>query len=572
MAKDNKFNKKFQKKSFGGKFEKADKFSKFEKFVDRKAENVEIKDVNQDFFNRNVEISGLIEQITQTGGPTIFVVSDGTATLALKSFVGQGQRAYPELAIGDTIKAIVTINEYNGELEGEIKKIQKLSPEEHKVYLEKIINLQKKRAQIVEIPFLVKSHILEKLKPSMMKAAFEIRLAIIQNRPIIIRHHNDTDGYCAGYALEKAILPLIEKEHGSEKACYEFFMRSPCQAPFYEIDDSIRDTATSLRNMAKFSNKMPLVIITDNGSTPEDLFGIKQGKVHGIEFIVIDHHFFDTENKFSVCSNPEGKQEFEHHDVISREVLTHVNPFLVGEDGSKYSAGMLCAELARLINNVPGLEVLPAIAGLADRVDITNPEIIKDYLKIAEKESYTKELLMNISKVIDFVSAKVRFMEVREYIGVIFGEPRHKQKELVELMAPYIISLEEKGLAIAKANTEIEKIGKTTIQLLDIENTFPGFGFYPKPGKCVGMVHDDMQKTHLISNLVTAGLMRTAITLRATDGANFSVHELITYLNKHAPNSFVEGGGHKNAGSITFLPNKQEEILGLMKNFILSRQ
>jgi len=245
---------------------------------------------------------------------------------------------------------------------------------------------------------------------------------------------------------------------------------------------------------------------------------------------------------------------------------------LVGEDGSKFSAGMLGAELARFINNVQGLEVLPAIAGLADRVDITNPELIKEYVKIAEKEGYTKELLVNISKVIDFVSAKVRFMEVREYIGVIFGEPRHKQKELVSLMAPYIIGLEEKGLLIAKSNTDVEKIGKTTLQLLDIENTFPGFGFYPKPGKCVGMVHDDLQKTHGVNNLVTAGLMRTAITIRATDDSNFSMHELISYLNKHTPNSFVEGGGHKNAGSITFLPNKQEEILELMKKFILARQ
>jgi len=240
-------------------------------------------DINQDFFNQNVEVSGLIEQVTQTGGPTIFVVSDGTATLALKGFVGQGQRAYPEIDMGDTIKAVVTINEYNGELEGEIEKIEKLNPEEHKVYLEKIIHLQKKRAEVKEIDFLVKSEIIEKLKPLIIKAAFEIRLAIIQNRPIIIRHHNDTDGYCAGYALEKAILPLIEKEHGSEKAGYEFFMRSPCQAPFYEIDDSIRDTANSLRNVAKFSNKMPLVIITDNGSTPEDLFGIKQGKLKTLQ-------------------------------------------------------------------------------------------------------------------------------------------------------------------------------------------------------------------------------------------------------------------------------------------------
>ena len=110
------------------------------------------------------------------------------------------------------------------------------------------------------------------------------------------------------------------------------------------------------------------------------------------------------------------------------------------------------------------------------------------------------------------------------------------------------------------------------MQLLDIENTFPGFGFYPKPGKCVGMVHDDLQKTHSITNLVTAGLMKTAITIRATDESNFSMHELIHYLTKHTPNSFVEGGGHKNAGSITFLPNKQEEILGLMKKFIEGRQ
>jgi archaea-specific RecJ-like exonuclease len=551
-------NNKFQKKSFQKNnkdylgFKGRGNFSSFNRFSNEKAESVDISQINQDFFNKNVEVSGLIERITQTGGPTIFVVSDGSATLALKGFIGKGERAYPEISEGDTIRATVTINEYNKELEGEIKKISKLDREEHKIYLRKILELQKKRAEIEPISFLVKSPILEKLKDRMIKAAFEIRLAIIQNRPIIIRHHNDTDGYCAGYALEKAILPLIEKEHGSEKAGYEFFLRAPCQAPFYEIEDSIRDTANSLRNVAKFSNKMPLVIITDNGSTPEDLFGIKQGKIHGIEFIVVDHHYFEE-------------------DVISKEVLTHISPFLVGEDGSYFSAGMLSSELARLINPIQGLEVIPAIAGLADRVDIYNPKIINEYLEIAKKQDYSKELLINISKVIDFVSAKVRFMEVREYIGVIFGEPRDKQRELVALMAPYIIGLEEKGLQIAKSNTKIEKINNTHLQLLDIENTFPGFGFYPKPGKCVGLVHDSFQKTKNINNLITVGLMATAMTIRATNEANFSMHELIGYLNKKSSNSFVEGGGHKNAGSITFLPNKKEEILKYFKEFVESR-
>jgi len=555
MKKDNFKKRDFKKKNFfkgNDNFRPKDRANSFEKFISKSAEKKDIKEINQDFFDKDVEVSGLVERIAQTGGPTIFVISDGTGTLALKGFIGQGQRAYPEINEGDTIRATVTINEYNKELEGEIKKVSKLNETEHKEYLERIISLQKKRAEIKEIPFLVKSPILEKLKPLLIKAASEIRLAIIQSRPIIVRHHNDTDGYCSGYALEKAIIPLIEKEHGSEKASYEFFLRAPSQAPFYEIDDSIRDTATSLRNVAKFSNKMPLIIITDNGSTPEDLFAIKQGKIHGAEFIVVDHHFFDE-------------------DVISKEVLTHISPFLVGEDGARFSAGMLCAELARLINNLPGLEILPAIAGLADRIDINNPEVIEEYVKIAKKEGYTKELLINISKVIDFVSAKIRFMEVREYIGVIFGEPRNKQKELVSLMAPYIIELEQKGLQIAKSSSKVEKIGKVNLQLIDIENTFPGFGFYPKPGKCVGMLHDDLQTSKGIDNLVTAGLMNTAITLRATDKSNFSMHELITYLNKKSPNSFVAGGGHKNAGSITFLPNKQQEILELLRKFISER-
>jgi len=382
------------------------------------------------------------------------------------------------------------------------------------------------------------------LKDSFVKAATEIRLAIVQNRPIVIRHHNDTDGYSSGFALERAILPLIAAQHQSSKAAWEFYARAPCAAPFYEIDDSIRDTSLSLRNAAKFSNKMPLVIIADNGSSDQDLFGIQQGKVHGIDFIVVDHHYFEK-------------------DVISAEVLTHINPFLVGENGSHFSAGMLCAELARFINaDAKNISQIPAMAGMADRID--NPDAMKQYIALAEKEGYTKELSRDIATVVDFVSAKIRFMEAREYIEVLFGEPRKKQTALVKLMAPYILKLEEKGLAIANSAATQEKIGAVTLQRIDIDETFPGFGFYPKPGKSVGLLHDDYQKQKNETKLITIGIMRSAITIRATDGAEFSVHELISYLRKNLPKAFVEGGGHKNAGSINFVPSKKQEILTLL--------
>jgi archaea-specific RecJ-like exonuclease len=520
-----------------------------------------IKDIKSSK-GEKTNVRGHISRIVQTGGPTVFVISDGTGNLSLKGFIGPGQRAYPEIEEGDSIKAFIKIEEFQGDLEGEIIHINKLADSEHDAFLKSIEKIEKERASITPPEFLVKSVILDKLKDSFVEAAIETRLAIIQGRPIIVRHHNDADGYSSGFALERAILPLIVEQHGSEKAAWEFFQRAPCAAPFYEIDDSIRDTAQSLRNVAKFSNKMPLIIIADNGSSPEDLMAIKQGKIHGADFIVVDHHGFDE-------------------DVISSEVKVHINPFLVEEDGSHYSAGMLCSELSRFINpNVNNISQIPAMSGYADRIELGNPKTMDDYLKIAKEEGYTKELLSDIALVIDYVSAKVRFMEVREYIEVLFGEPRNKQKELVGLMAPYIRELDRKGLAIGKSNASVEKVGKTNLQTINIEETFPGFGFFPKPGRAVGLVHDSLQTESQrddpkgpkgITSLVTAGIMNTAITLRATDEANFSVHELLEFLNKKLPNAFVSGGGHKNAGSINFLPYKKKEVVEGLKEFISLR-
>lgn len=511
----------------------------------------QIKDI--DLNSKKISVTGRINRIIQTGGPTVFVLNDGTGNLSLKGFIGPGERAYPEIEEGDCVSALVNIGEFQGELEGDIAKIKKLDDDHAKLFLERLRNMEKDRARVEPPEFLVENSILDKLKEKFIEAATEIRLAVIQDRPIIVRHHNDADGYSSGFALERAILPLIEKQHGSLKAPWEYFSRAPCQAPFYEIDDSIRDTANSLRNVAKFSNKMPLIIIADNGSSPQDLMAIKQGKIHGADFIVVDHHGFDE-------------------DVISDEVKVHINPFLVEESGSEMSAGMLCTELARFINpKVQNVNQIAAMAGFADRIELSASNTMEKYLKIAEKEGYSKELLADISTVIDYVSAKVRFMEVREYIEVLFGEPRDKQKQLVSLMAPYIRELDRKGLAIGKASAVQEEIGGITLQSIEIEKAFPGFGFFPKPGRAVGLIHDDYQKEEGVKSLITAGIMNTAITLRATDEANFSVHNLLEYLNEKLPNAFVNGGGHKNAGSINFIPAKKEEVVQYMREFISKR-
>lgn len=521
----------------------------FSKKNNVEAREISLEEISSESIGKVFIIFGLLDRVSQTLGPTLFSINDGTSSFTLKGFLSPGERAHPEINDGDYVSAKIKIKEYNNAFEGEIISIDKLTEEGRTKAENKIKELLRSRSKPREIDFMIRSKILDKLKTGFIDAATEIKLAIMQNRPIIVRHHNDADGYAAGYSLEKAIVPLVEKQHGGGKSAWEFYTRAPCSAPFYEIDDSIRDTANSLRNVAKFSNKMPLVIIADNGSSEQDLFGIKQGKVHGMEFIVIDHHFFDK-------------------DVISEEVLVHINPFLVGEDGQKFSAGMLCSELARFIYEVENIEQIPAMAGLADRIDLNNPEDIEKYVHIAEKQGYSRKLLKDIASVIDFVSAKLRFMEAREYIEIIFGEPRERQKELVSLMAPYIESLEKIGLEMAKSGAKVEKLGSVYLQTIDIEGNFPGFGFYPKPGKAVGLLHDNVQKEKGLDSVVTIGIMSSAITIRATDKADFSVHGLIAEINKKLPIAFATGGGHKNAGSINFLPNKKEEVLKIVREFV----
>jgi RecJ-like exonuclease len=228
---------------------------------------------------------------------------------------------------------------------------------------------------------------------------------------------------------------------------------------------------------------------------------------------------------------------------------------------------MLCTELARFINPDQNLNIyqIPAMAGMADRVN--NPEVMKEYLEIAHKKGYTKEMLSEIASVIDFVSSRLRFMEAREYVEVLFGEPMKKQKALVDLLGPYIKGLEKKGLEIAKSASTTQEIKGIILQMIEVEKSFPR-GFYPKTGRVVSLLHDNIQETKKLTKVVTIGILPDAITIRATDGANFSVQEMIKYMHTHIPEAFVEGGGHKNAGSIRFIPTKQEKVVELFKKFV----
>jgi len=497
---------------------------------------MEIKNITKNNVGQIIDIKGRIENIIQTSGPTLFVLFDGTGTITTKAFSGAGQRSYPEIVQGDIVSFKVEIREHRNELEAEISEYQKLANED----FDKLLNERiEKLAKPFEPEFTIKSDILEKLRPKIMKVAFEIKKAVVEGRPILMRHHADCDGYCGGIALERAILPLVQ-ENNTERDAWKLYKRSPSKAPYYEYVDVTKDLSYALEDMSKFGLKEPLVLLVDNGSTHEDLLAIKKMKIYGAKIVVVDHHY-------------PGIVEDEKSE-IDEFVTAHVNPYLVGGD-SNLCAGMLGVEIARFINeNSQNIDLLGGLSGVADR---TKGSEFEQYLEIAKNKGYSLELLQDIAESIDFEAYYLKFLEARGLVNDLLGQDKEKQEQLVKLIIKDIRDRKEKQLFAAKHYAKITKIND--ISFVEIEATkITNRGEYPAVGKTVGMLHDSILKD--TKKAVTVGYGEDFITIRISDGVNLNINEIVLRLQKEKPHTLIDGGGHEHAGTLKFLPASNQEI------------
>lgn len=497
---------------------------------------MEIQNITKESVGQTIDIKGKIENIIQTTGPTLFVVFDGTGTITAKCFAGAGQRALEDIQQGDVVSFKVEIREHRNELEAEVKEHKKLPVDDFNKLIQERIE---KLAKPFEPDFTIQSEILEKLRPKILKVAFEIKKAIVEGRPILMRHHADCDGYCGGISLERAILPLIQGNN-TEKDAWKLYKRSPSKAPYYEYSDVTKDLSYALEDMSKFGLKEPLVLLVDNGSTHEDLLSIKKMRIYGAKIVVVDHHYPGAVK--------DEKSEIDEY------VCAHVNPYLVGGD-SNLCAGMLGVEIARFINDkTQNIDFLGGLAGVADR---TKGKEFEQYLEIAQKEGYSKELLHDIAESIDFEAYYLRFLEARGLVNDLLGKDKKKQQQLVELIMDDIKERKEKQLYSAKHYAKITQVNQ--IKFVEVEATkITNRGEFPAVGKTVGMLHDEILKEN--NKVVTVGYGEDFITIRISDDVKLNINEIVVNIQKEKPHSFVDGGGHEHAGTLKFLPAALNEI------------
>lgn len=508
-----------------------------------------------------VRIDGMVQQIQQTSGPTIFIISDESGTTEIAAFDKAGERAYPEVELDDAVQVIGEVNEHGGKTQIESSSMVKLDSESTAKLNKLIDDALNRKAQPQDVDFLVKSDVLNRLRPKMYEAAQKIRRAILDGRTILLRHHNDADGIVSGVAMEKAIVPLIQKHNPSNDAEYYYFKRSPSKAPFYELEDVVKDLSFALEDQERHGQKLPLIVLLDNGSTEEDIVALMQAKIYDIEVVVIDHH-----SPGELLTKVEEDGEIYGATVaVDEYVDTHVNPYLVGGD-SQLTAGCLATEVAHIIN--PEVEELikhlPAIAALGDRAECGE---VYQYLKLAAQKGFTQEHLAKVAECVDFEAYFLRFMNGRGIMDTILAVDNFdKHRKMIDALYKEYQKRIDTQLRAALPNIKQTKLENGIyFNLLDVEKFAHKFTF-PAPGKTCGFVHD-----HVIKELgpdkpiVTLGHGPDFGVFRATDAVNeqygFNVNEIVAKMIERVPQAGVDGGGHECAGSIKYIEGLGQDVL-----------
>jgi RecJ-like exonuclease len=513
--------------------------------VDKKSTTVRIADLGTRV-GKTIAIEGEVAQIKQTSGPTIFTIVDESGTQNVAAFVEAGVRAYPEVELNALVKVIGEVMKRNNQLQIEADVITALAGDEAvtvRVRIEKALDA---RSEPEDIPLLVRSEVMERLRPEMKKIAKIVRRAVFTAQPIIVRHHADADGICSAVALEQAVVSLIRESGADFDADYYLFKRAPSKAPFYEIEDITRDLDFSLKDHVRFGQKMPLVILTDNGSTEEDEPSYKIASVYEIPFVVIDHHHPDA--------------------TINKYLQAHVNPYHVGGDFG-ITAGMLGTEIARLINPKvePLIRHLPAVAGVGDRSEAAERAL---YLALV-RDQYSEDACKNIALALDYEQFWLRFNDGREIVKDILNisgnTGRHEQ--LVSLLVEGANTMIEDQMSACMPHVVSRELSNgAKLFLIDVEIHAHKFTF-PPPGKTSGEVHDRLCRAHEGSPVITIGFGPDFAVLRSR-GVFMNIPRMVRELRVELPGGGISGGGHLVVGSIKFVEGMRNTVLEALINKI----
>jgi RecJ-like exonuclease len=504
-------------------------------------EGVEVSEIDG-AVGSTVHLEGEVVQIKQTGGPTLFFVRDGAGVVPCAAFEEAGVRAYPNVELDDAVRVTGDVETRDGSVQVEVESLARLRGEAAAEVRERVESRLAERAEPPELEPLVDWPAFEKLRPGLREVARRLREAALGSRPIRMRHHADGDGMCASIPLQTALENFIAETHEDPEAPRHMLKRLPSKAPFYEMEDVTRDLNFALEDRERHGQRLPLLLMLDNGSTEEDTPAYRALDQYDIPILVVDHHHPDPE-------------------AVAPLVEAHVNPYLHDED-YRITTGMMSVELARLID--PGItddvRHIPAVAGLADR---SRADTMDDFLAMAAEEGYDEPDLRDVGEALDYAAHFLRYSAGRHFINDVLNvdcDDPDRHRELVSFLSSRAERDVERQLGDAMAHVESERLENGAhLFTVDLDEHAHRFT-YPAPGKTTGKIHDAKVEETGGDPVITIGYGPDFAVLRS-DGVRLDIPQMVSELTEEVEGGGVSGGGHLVVGSIKFVAGMREDVV-----------
>ncbi|MFB6194617.1 MAG: DHH family phosphoesterase [Haloplanus sp.] len=489
----------------------------------------------------SVTVEGIVTQVKQTAGPTVFRCCDATGIVACTAFEEAGVRAYPDVELDDAVQISGTVEEHEGSPQIEVESLARLAGEAADTVQERVDSGLAERAAPHDVDPLVQWDAFEKLRPDLRAVARRLRRTVLEGRPIRVRHHADGDGMCASLPVQVALERFITEVHDDEDAPRHLIKRLPSKAPYYEMEDVTRDLNFALEGRERHGQQLPLLLMLDNGSTEEDVPAYKNLAHYDVPIVVVDHHHPDPE-------------------AVNPLLDSHVNPYLHGED-YRITTGMMCVELARMID--PGmtdeLRHVPAVAGLSDR---SKADAMAEFIDLAREEGYDREALFRIGEALDYAAHWLRYSEGKTLVSDVLNvdcDDERRHEELVDFFADRAERDIDRQLSALEPHVEHERLSNDAhLYRIDLDDYAHRFT-YPAPGKTTGNLHDrKVEETG--EPVITIGYGPDFAVLRS-DGVRLDIPEMVAELNEEVVGGGVSGGGHLVVGSIKFVKGMRSDVI-----------
>ncbi|MFB6311307.1 MAG: OB-fold nucleic acid binding domain-containing protein, partial [Salinirussus sp.] len=483
-------------------------------------ERVEIETL-ADRVGETVRIEGEIVTARQTSGPTVFDIRDETGSVECAAFEEAGVRAYPDVEEGDAVRLDGEVERRRGDLQIETDAIIVLDGDDRDAVRARLANAVERRAAPEPVAPLAGDETVAKIASDVREAATAIRRAVIEGRPIIVRHAADVDGYVAGAALERATLPLIEDEHPDADAVYHYFDRRPLEGTVYDLDDATGDVTTMLSNAERHDEQYPLFVFAAAGGTSESLDGFDLLSVYGAPTVVIEGATVD--------------------DVVQETVETVVT----SPEGDNLTASTLAANVAAHVNAAVRADLghLPAVSVWDD--------VSGDYLDLAADAGYEPADVRKLREAVALEAFYQSYEDKRELITDLLFSQSDAERSLASHVSEQYRTRMDDAIATAQANLETTDIGGIRIAILDTDAYTHRYEF-PPTDLLLDVLWRNLDEVDALLGLdEDEAYLRPALEL--------DVRAIVEEANANAPGAGLDAAGARE-GHVAFLAGEREAV------------